>query len=133
MSAANVEIVRRIYRAWGKGRPEEARDLLDPDIEWVNPPDAVEPGTRRGLEDFTAALAMVTDTFDQPDLEIEEFLEAGEQVVIVIGVLRGHGQSSGIAVERRQGYVWTIRGGRAVRMAWFNDADEALEAAGVSR
>ena len=132
MSAANVEIVRRIYRAWGQGKAEDARELLDPDIEWVNPPDAVEPGTRRGLEDFTAALAMVTDTFDQPDIEIEEFLEAGEQVV-VIGVLRGHGQSSGIAVERRQGYVWTIRDGRAVRMAWFNDVAEALESAGVSR
>ena len=75
---------------------------------------------------------MVNDTFDRPNLEIEEFLDEGEKVV-VIGVLRGHGQSSGIAVERRQGYVWTIRDGRAVRMAWFNDADEALEAAGVSR
>ena len=132
MSAANVEIVRRIYRAWGQGKVSDARELLDPDIEWVNPPDAVEPGTRRGIEDFTAALAMVTDTFDRPDIEIEDFLEAGEQVV-VIGVLRGRGQSSGIAIERRQGYVWTIRGGRAVRMAWFNDADEALESAGVSR
>lgn len=132
MSAANVEVVRRIYLAWGQGRERDARELLDPDIEWVNPPDAVEPGTRRGLEDFTAALAMVTDTFDQPDFEIEELLEAGEQVV-VIGVLRGRGQSSGIAVERRQGYVWTIRDGRAVRMAWFNDAEEALEAAGLSR
>lgn len=132
MSAANVEIVRRIYQAWGKGMAEDWRELLDPDIEWVNPPDAVEPGTRRGLEDFTAALAMVSDTFDGPRLEIEEFLDMGEQVV-VIGLLRGRGQSSGITVERRQGYVWTIQDGRAVRFAWFNDAGEALESAGVTR
>ena len=130
MSAADVEVVRRIYRAWGKGAVDESRELLDPEIEWVNPPDAVEPGTRRGIDDFTVALTMVSDTFDSPKLEIEDVIDAGEQVV-VIGALRGEGQSSGIAVERRQGYVWTIRDGKAVRFAWFNDPAPALEAAGL--
>ena len=130
MSAADLEVVRRIYRAWAGGAPDVARDLLDPDIEWVNAPDAVEPGTRRGIDDFVAALAMVSETFDSPDLVIEELIDADDHVV-VIGVLRGHGQSSGIAVERRQGYVWTIRDGKAVRFAWFNDPDAALAAAGL--
>ena len=130
MSAGDVEVVRRIYRAWGRGAADEARELLDPDIEWVNPPDAVEPGTRRGIDDFTVALAMVSDTFHRPKLEIEDVLDTGEHVV-VIGVLRGQGHSSGISVERRQGYVWTIRDGKAVRFAWFNDPAPALEAAGL--
>jgi ketosteroid isomerase-like protein len=75
---------------------------------------------------------MVSDTFDSPVFEIEELLDAGEHVV-VIGVLRGQGQSSGIAVERRQGYVWTVRDGRAVRFAWFNDPTDALAAAGLDQ
>ena len=129
-SEADVEIVRRIYRAWGKGEQAEAWGLLDPDIEWVNPPHAVEPGTRRGIDDFSEALTMVFDTFDGPDVEIEEVVAVGEHVV-VIGVLRGRGQSSRIAVERRQGYVWTIREGKAVRFAWFDDPAAALEAAGA--
>jgi uncharacterized protein len=132
VSPADVEVVRRIYRAWGKGDVDGARALLDPDVEWVNAPDAVEPGTRRGVDGFTTALAMVNDTFDGPDLEIEDVIDAGEQVV-VIGMLRGQGQSSGISVEQQQGYVWTVRDGRAVRFAWFNSAEEALEAAGISR
>ena len=51
--------------------------------------------------------------------------------MVVIGVLHGRGQSSGIAVERRQGYVWTIRDGKAVRFAWFNDPTAPLEVAGA--
>ena len=51
----------------------------------------------------------------------------------MIGTLRGQGRSSGIAVERRQGFVWTVRNGLAVRYAWFNEPAEALAAARVSR
>ena len=130
MSEAHVEIVQRIYRAWGNGEQAEARELLHADIEWVNPPHAIEPGTRKGIDAFVEALEMVADTFDGPKLESEEFREVGGHVV-VIGVLHGRGQSSGIAVERRQGYVWTIRDGKAVRFAWFNDPTAALEAAGA--
>ena len=31
----------------------------------------------------------------------------------------------------REGYVWQVRDGRAVRFAWFNDPAAALAAAGV--
>jgi hypothetical protein len=47
---------------------------------------------------------------------------------VVIGVLRGRGRGSGADVERRQGYAWTIRAGKAVRFRWFNDPDQALAA-----
>lgn len=128
MPSGDAEIVRRIHTAWSSGAAREALDLLHPDIVWVNPPDAVEPGTHTGIDRFKDALASVSDTFDQPVFEIEELREVGDHVV-AIGVLRGQGQSSGIEIERRQGYVWTIREGRAVRFAWFNDPEPALEEA----
>jgi hypothetical protein len=40
MSRENVELVRRIYAAWLAGT--SARGFMDADIEYVNPPDAVE-------------------------------------------------------------------------------------------
>ena len=46
MSSDNVELVRSIYAAWLAGT--SARGFIDPEIEYVNPPDAVESGTRRG-------------------------------------------------------------------------------------
>jgi ketosteroid isomerase-like protein len=130
MSAENVEIVRAIYRAWEKGPPTDSGLIAD-DIEWVNDRSAVEPGTRRGGAAFDDAAASVGGTFEGVRIEFERFVDAGDQVV-VIGVLRGVGRGSGIDVERRQGYLWTIRDGKAVRFQWFNDPADALAAAAES-
>jgi uncharacterized protein len=130
MSAENVEIVREIFRAWEKGGSPLDSGLLADDIEWVNAKEAIEPGTRKGVEAFGEAAAGVASTFEDTRIEFERFIDAGDQVVVV-GVLLGTGRGSGIEVGRRQGYLWTIRDGKAVRFQWFNDAAEALAAAGI--
>ena len=124
MSEENVKVVRAIYDAWT--RDESAGDLIASEIEYVNPPYAVESGTSRGRR----MLAKVREVY--PDFKVapERFIEAGEDVV-VIGTARGT-TASGIEAQWRQGYIWTIVGGRAVRLRWFNDPKEALEAAGLS-
>lgn len=131
MSERNVEIVRRILEVWGEEGSPVPSGLLDPEIEWVNPPDAVEGGVRRGIHAFELATQSVEETFSGPRLEIERMSAAGEDVV-VIATLHGRGAGSGAEVARRQGYVWTIRDGRAVRFRWFNDPREAFEAAGLA-
>jgi ketosteroid isomerase-like protein len=97
----------------------------------VNPSGAVEPGTRVGAESFGEAVASVADSFKGARVELEELIDQGDRVV-VIGTLHGRGRGSGAEVERRQGYIWTIRDGKAVRFEWFNDPRGALEAAGLS-
>jgi ketosteroid isomerase-like protein len=131
MSQEEVEIVRRIYEVWGAEGSPVASGLLDPEVEWVNPPEAVEPGTRQGIDAFATAAQTVADTFEGVGVEIEEFVDAGE-LVVVLATLRGRGRGSGAAVERKQGYVWTIQEGKAVRFQWFNSPAKALEAAGLS-
>ena len=123
-------MVRRIYAAWGSEGSPIASGLLDPEIEWVNPPDALERGTRRGVDAFGSAARTVGDTFEDVGVDIDEMLDAGDRVV-VLATLHGRGRGSGADVERRQGYVWTIRDGKATRFQWFNDPSEALTAAGV--
>jgi ketosteroid isomerase-like protein len=131
MSEANVEIVRKIHEAWRRrGGRETARELMAPDIEWVNPKEAVEPGRRHGLDAFDAALDSITETFDRVEVVPDEFFEVGDQVV-VLGTMRTRGRGSGVVQENRQGYVWTLRDGKAVRFQWFNEPHEALEAAGL--
>jgi uncharacterized protein len=130
MSRENVDIVRRIYAAWEESSPVSSGLLAD-DIEWVNPREAVEPGTRKGAPDFGDAADKVAGAFEDARVEFERFIDAGDEVV-VIGTLRGKGRGSGIELERRQGYVWTIRDGKAVRFQWFNDPAQALQAAGVA-
>ena len=56
-----MELVKRLYDTWEKDGFGVVPALMDPDIEYVNPPYAVEPGTRRGYRGFaTAAEAIHT-------------------------------------------------------------------------
>jgi ketosteroid isomerase-like protein len=124
MSQENVDLIRRIYAAWD--RQESAREFIDEAVEYINPPYAVERGTRHGRRSFSA----VRDTYDQFDVRIDEFIDAGEDVV-VLARYEARGRGSGVEVEGEHGYVWTVRDGKAVRFKWFQHHAEALEAAGL--
>jgi uncharacterized protein len=124
MSHENLELVRSIYRLWSEG--ESTRHLIDPDLEYVNPPYAVESGTRRDRR----ALGKIREVYPDFRVEPERFVDAGEEIV-VIGTARGT-SASGVEAQWRQGYVWTVRDGRAVRFRWFNRPSEALEAVGLA-
>jgi ketosteroid isomerase-like protein len=123
MSAENIDIVRRIHAHWAAG--ESAGGLIDPAIEYVNPPYAVESGVKHGRR----TLAAIREVYPDFRFEPEEFRDVGDEVV-VIGVGRGTG-SSGVQAQWRQGYVWTIRDGRAIRFRWFSDPQEALGVVGL--
>jgi ketosteroid isomerase-like protein len=125
MSRENVEIVRAIYEAWSENR--SAAPFIERDLEYVNPPEAVEPGTRIGRK----YLAAVQDVYPDFRAEPERFIDAGDDVV-VIATIRARGVRSQAATEQRQGYVWTVRDGKAIRFRWFNDPRQALEAVGLS-
>lgn len=124
MSQENVDLVRDIYKLWGEDRP--ARHLIDPELEYVNPPYAVESGTHHSRR----TLSKIREVYPDFRVEPERFVDAGENVV-VIGVARGT-SDAGIKAQCRQGYVWTVREGRAVRFRWFNDPKEALDAVGLA-
>ena len=123
MSERNVELVRAIYDRWAAGASNA--DLIAPDLEYVNPPYAVESGTVRDR----SALGRVREVYPDFRMEPERFIDVGDDVV-VIGVARGTG-ASGVEIQWRQGYVWTVEDGRAVRFRWFNDPAEALAAVGL--
>jgi len=124
MSQENVEVVRSIYRLWADR--ESARHLIDPELEYVNPSYAVESGTRRGRR----VLAEILEVYPDFRVEPERFLDAGDEVV-VIGIAHGT-SASGVEARWQQGYVWTVRDGRAIRFRWFNHPHEALEAVGLA-
>ncbi len=124
MSQESVEVVRAIYAAWLQG--ESARDFIDPEIEYVNPPDAVETGTRRGR----GAFAGIRDPYEDVRIEPTQFIDAGDEVVVIARVT-GTGRASGVDIDWRHGYIWTLRDGKGVRFRWFNKPEQALEAAGL--
>jgi ketosteroid isomerase-like protein len=74
---------------------------------------------------------MVRDIYEDFMIQIEEILDAGDDV-LVLARYTASGRGSGVPLEGEHGYVWTVRDGQAVRFQWFQSHREAYEAAGVA-
>jgi ketosteroid isomerase-like protein len=121
----NVALVRGMYDAWLRG--ESARRWIAADLEYVNPPDAVEAGTVRGRR----RLGAWRDAYDLFRIEPERIEAVGPEDVVVVAKVTIRGRGSQAEVVTEQGYVWTIRDGQAVRFRWFRDPAEALDEVGL--
>ena len=131
MSQDNVEIVQRIYdRGLLAGDPALLLDLMGPEIEYVNPREAVEPGTRSGREEVAKALTALGD-FDWTSNELHELFDAGDSVVARV-TFRARGRGSEHQLAQDEAHTWTLREGRIVRFEWGRDLPAALEAVGLS-
>jgi len=113
----NVEIVRGFYEAFA--RDEFPTEVIDPDIEYVNPVGAVEEGTRRGLPEFREAVGKVFEGWATWHMEPEEFIAIGNKVAVVVAY-RARGRESALL---------TLREGKVVRYEWFHDPADARSAA----
>ncbi len=128
MSTENLEIVRRAFAfgVQGRGDPDEGLADFDPDVV-VN---SVEQGSSRGRDAVRANLERWNDAWKEIEATAEEFIEAGDRVV-VSAHFRGRGRGSGIEVAARFYDVYTLRHGKVVRVDEFTERADALEAAGL--
>jgi ketosteroid isomerase-like protein len=135
MSQENVEIVRRVLDAWNRRDIEATLALFDSEIEYVNSPTAVEPGTRRGHEGASAVLRAQWEILSDGRQEIERIYDRGEEVVYLGRVSRRMPGSD----DRIDGQVLAsckFREGKVLRLEVLGfgtlEVQAALEAAGLS-
>jgi ketosteroid isomerase-like protein len=130
MSRENVELVRRIY---ADGLLDHAVDaiqpLLHPDVEFVNPAEAVEPGTRRGIDEVMTAFRAV-GAFETATSEVRELFPAGDSVVAAV-TFRARSRDSDVELTQDEAHTWTFRNGKVTRFEWCRDLALALEAVGL--
>jgi ketosteroid isomerase-like protein len=113
-------------------RPAELLALLDPEVEYVNPADAIEPGTRSGFADVAKAFAFSLETFESTRYEVMEVFAAADVVVAWVH-FHARGRGSDVEVVQPEAHTWSFRDGLIVRFEWGRDLDAALEAAGLKR
>jgi hypothetical protein len=130
----NVEVVQSLYAdldlAKVRARALDVADLVDPAFELHPPEQSPDLQTYRGLEGLLAYLAMQLDLWDDAAFETEQFIDAGDRVV-VFGRFSVRGKASGVPVTILSAHVWTVREGRAVSMVIYSDRTEAVEAVGL--
>ena len=128
MSQENVEIIRRGYehfRASGEVRahPDFVWDVTK--LGW--PGQQIYSGAA-GANQFNAEWA---EAWDDWELEVEDFVDAGDYVVTIVNQ-RGRSKTTQIPVDMRFAQVWSFRDGQAIRMEMYASVDEALAEVGLS-
>jgi ketosteroid isomerase-like protein len=132
MSQENVEVVRASFEAWRRGLGAYA-ESFHADIDWraiEGAPDDVGP--IRGIDGLRAYAQDWLDHFDDLRLELDELIDAGEQVVAVQR-LSGRAKGSGVETELRYAVVYTVSAGKIVRGREYMTREEALAASGLGQ
>jgi ketosteroid isomerase-like protein len=133
MSQENVEVVRLAFDALnreGATALDQADEVFDPDVEVRSVgrlPDTSP--VVRGLEGLKAWFADLLASFDLR-LEADEFIDAGDSVVVVFRQI-AQGRASGAELTSRFAFVYGFRQGKIASVDGYRTKTEALEAAGL--
>jgi ketosteroid isomerase-like protein len=129
MSEENVERMRHAQAAFERRDKDAWNALVHPEIEVVPIGDWPE-GHIQGREEVWGFFAAVEELWERGTYELDEVSAGGDQVAARMRrAMRG--QSSGVEVEYDYWVVFTFRDGLFARAEWFENRQDALEAAGL--
>jgi ketosteroid isomerase-like protein len=128
----DAELLRAAYEALNRGDIPGTVRVLDDDAEWHEHSELPEADNYRGRNAIQSFLESFLESWDEFRQEVEDLI-AGEGKVLVLLHMAGQGKGSGIRVEARYAHLWTMRGGRGVRIDTYTDREEALEALHAAR
>ena len=132
MSQENVEIVRRSFAAYDSGGLDAIAEFWHPGIEWRAVEGYIDDvGVIRGPDGMRQYYEQWEETFDAIRPEIEELIEAGDQVVAVVRAV-GRMKDSDAEIDIRYAVVISIRDGKIAGGREYATREQALEAAGLS-
>jgi ketosteroid isomerase-like protein len=123
MSEANLELVRRFYAALNAADLEAVVALCDDGVEFVNPDNAAETGTRSGAVAFRQAFERLLADFCDFRSHVVDIEAVGDDVAVA-EESTGRGRASDIPFSEVHGHLFTLRDGRIVRFRWFKTVEE---------
>lgn len=135
MTEKRAATVEAFIDAWNRRDIAAALELIGDDFEYVNPPNAMEPGTRRGADGVTDVMSKQWEGLgDDARLEIDRTHHHDNFVISEARLSRGMPESTA-RLEVKAVMRWTFEGARLVRMEVVgagSSFDDALAEAGVS-
>jgi ketosteroid isomerase-like protein len=138
MSQENVEIARQLFDEFQAGLERDDpgswfdSEVVAEDYEWIVPTPLDGRSVWRGREGFVEFIRTWTEQFDNWRIEVDRWIDAGEDRVVALTLQTATGKGSGVPVALNLGQVWEFQGGRVVRIRAYLSHAEALEAAGLS-
>ena len=128
MSEENVDKARAFIEAYNRRDFDAAVESFDPEIDWVLP-ERQSSDSCRGPDEVRRFWEGLDETMEELTLLPQEFVDAGDRVATRLRH-RGRGKLSGAEIDEEMYHqVATFADGRIVRMEYFGEWSEALEAA----
>jgi ketosteroid isomerase-like protein len=129
VSNENVQVVRRVIDAWNRRDLEAALKLTHPEAE-NRSVQATE--TAYGREGVAATFRDWFETFEDFQIEPEDFIVAGDRILVPTRQ-RARGKGSGVQIDERVYQLYMVRDGMIIGFDEYSDEDLAVRAAGLSR
>ena len=140
---SDIDVLRDLYSAFNRRDIERLVDAFDPEIE-IEPTEDLEyaalllrvlgprfvilSGGYRGLEEVRRLFESVWQISDWFRVEPEEYLAVADRVVVPLR-LEARAEATGIEGEALTAHLWTMRGGKAVRLQVYASSSDAIAAA----
>jgi ketosteroid isomerase-like protein len=131
VSRENADLVRRATEEYLRRGLGAVIDSWDPEIELHDAPGFPGPPVYSGPQAVDRRLRDFIQSFEDFAVEIEDVLDVGDKVVVMV---HQHGRPRGGAgkVAQRIGWVVTVRDRKVVRMEIHASSAGAMRAAGVT-
>jgi ketosteroid isomerase-like protein len=131
MSEGPDEVLRRVIDAFNEEGFDAALEYLDPDVQWLAPPEWLEDRLYEGRAGVRRLADFWSGQFDEYRVEPEQFIDLGGNRVLLLAHQHGRIRSSDTPVEQPVGWIVEVRGGKLVRVDVFFSWEAARTAAGL--
>jgi len=129
----NVQVVQKLFAAFGQASIPAALDILAEDVDWQSPVSRSPPSEiswtrpRHGRAEVAEFFTELSEKMQIERMETLEFTAQGDRVVVE-GKNRGNVRSTGRTYEHDWVMVFTVRGGKIVKHRHYYDTADILVA-----
>jgi ketosteroid isomerase-like protein len=134
MPDENVLVVRRFIRRFVEPGSDELLEDVHPEatLDWSDS-DAPDSGIYTGHEAWRAFARARDEVLAGRVFEFGELIPVEPDRVVLTGVMRERGRTSGVQVEAQGAAVFTLSEGKITRMKLYQRSAEAFAAVGLAR
>jgi uncharacterized protein len=121
---SNIDTARSAYEAFGRGDLEALKEMLAEDGTWLTSDELPLGGETRGRDEIIESFAQIPNYWSSFSVEPEEFIDAGEWVVVRGTQRAGH---NGDSFEAPFAHLMKFADGRIARGEFYADSAKAAK------
>jgi len=121
---SNVDAARASYEAFGRGDLEALKEMLSEDSTWLTSDELPLGGETKGRDAILGNFTQIPNYWSSFSVEPEEFIDAGEWVVVRGTQKAGH---NGDNFEAPFAHLMKFADGKIVRGEFYADSAKAAK------